>query len=328
MRPLLGGLIVVALQPSIAVGLDRESERLLAEIRQALQAQDLAGLHLDISYSASFGPAQPDRPPAPSDEGTIRIDGANGLYRQTLYVRKRGEVSASHRVNGRNADYAFTLTRAKDDEPYVVARMSRPDGPDDHVARMATHTNGWLLPWSAGYVRLDTLLSGTASEIRRVQKLAGANGSAIKVECRYVQPPSGDAREDGPRDIVFVVDPPAACRVQTWELVQGAVGTRTATNEYSPDAGGLPVLKSTSHKTTYGNGSVVVFRCDFAEWKYRQGPLPDSAYRLPAFDLPEPPQSARRPHVPIWTWLFLAGLVSIGVGAFFRNRARRSAATP
>jgi hypothetical protein len=95
--------------------------------------------------------------------------------------------------------------------------------------------------------------------------------------------------------------------------------------EYEENRDGFPVVKRRTFNAQNVQRDQEPVKTVW-EYKLEEKEPPESDFYLSAFGLPEPSQIKNR--TPWYLWLMLAGLLCLGIAAFFRWKARRAESVP
>ncbi len=245
------------------------------------------------------------------------------------------ETSGS--VNVFNPRYAFSLERATEDRPWMVALLvektsaqrSKPEADaSNNNARAFDLVN---IPYS---FHLSDLVAQKSFRVREATSVDRGGRQLVRVVFEFPHPlPRGDTAFCLAQAGTLLLDP-ANC----WYLVSGELdglwsgdvkGKVTVENTVSDFDGTRPMpKKSVRTETVYRPGAqapnVNLLTWDFDYTVPKELP-PDSEFTLSAFGFPEP--GFARPRNPWHLWIAAAGVACVAAGLYVRRRLVQRAAT-
>jgi hypothetical protein len=273
-------------------------------------------------YTSSNGkPLWLDR----KDLNRIAFNKRSGLLADTRFdeYNERGAVTGDFRlVQLFNEDYHADLTAAKNGQGWLLKKVERGE---DHL-KMIKHTTA--LPWLrlyAGSVSVPELLRDSRTVLGRSEPIAdGSGGTTLRVHFTSDEP---GYFKTGYIDF----DPRRFHRITGYAWHMKTIlseGDAKGTVEYASGEG-IPVAKTmTAESPALVNkkrGLLALKYVEAYDVKYNVD-VPDSEFRLTAFDLPEPVGVAPPERPRTWLWVTGAALGFALLGVLFTRLKHRAAA--
>lgn len=250
--------------------------------------------------------------------------GRNVVTWQGQFVRDgQGADSQSHEeeVIGVNATYAFRLSRASPDAPWVVTLLTS----DVEYLRGWLMNGGQVIPsgWMMDLISMRDFLADPGFVVENVLPVRCDARECVEVAFRF--DPSASSLKSRVRSGTVVLDPR-----RRWVLARSELHlangndevVATTTFEYVDTPSAWPVLRR--YQVDSVGYRPEIHRLVFEHDTSVDAEIPDSAFTLSAFGLPEPAQPGGG---RLWfLWLNLAAVVCICLAVLLRKRALRAKA--